>query len=605
MASEAQNMTGSQTPPAWQRHSYPPPASTTATPSAQIPTSPRTESAQVDVPTQPVPAPKYLDLAPVKPEKDLFDTKSQSSMTPATSGVSVSNSTSMYHLGPPPPYSSCYPSQPTLAPTMAVPNAPTAYVSPPVSRRESCEDKTQEPTKLLPSISEALKLPPFSERHSQNNLGSTIPHPPAFSQVSLLAEAAQSVSSASPALSRSNPDSHHPSSLSSFSSQHSPHNSKPPDVFGQRSYAHSLTDSPRQSVHQSYVSAAASPVDAQAPMSTHSLPPQPYSSTALPPPPPPQASASYSGPQYSPGSGSMAQQQAAQPPEHIHQHHGQERLYHSQPPLHSLSSGFSFPPPQTSGLSHQQQMNLGIQKQWHANVEMEKVEEQRRAAAAAHAKRGSLGGISYGLTVKRHLDDFELENSLNEIAERTYQVMEFSRAYGSEAHKYGRSALPISQLPTADKVSEMINQNMAVTDALHRLKNTIEGMQIAAAEEQARQQQQSVLAKPGLHSAYGSDVGSHQGYDMHGNHEKGDLNGGGFAGSDPKKPRRGRNAPPGRCHSCNRAETPEWRRGPDGARTLCNACGLHYAKLTRKMGVKPGQSGGSQLRPKDGEDTAA
>ena len=48
---------------------------------------------------------------------------------------------------------------------------------------------------------------------------------------------------------------------------------------------------------------------------------------------------------------------------------------------------------------------------------------------------------------------------------------------------------------------------------------------------------------------------------------------GGFAGSDPKK-RRGRAAPPGRCHSCNRAETPEWRRGPDGARTLCNACGL-------------------------------
>ncbi|KAI9478575.1 MAG: hypothetical protein EXX96DRAFT_252383 [Benjaminiella poitrasii] len=38
----------------------------------------------------------------------------------------------------------------------------------------------------------------------------------------------------------------------------------------------------------------------------------------------------------------------------------------------------------------------------------------------------------------------------------------------------------------------------------------------------------------------------------------------------------------GRCHSCNISETPEWRRGPDGARTLCNACGLHYAKLARE-----------------------
>eukprot|EP00158_Paraphelidium_tribonemae_P007989 Partr_v1_DN28426_c0_g1_i1_m41577 putative sequence-specific DNA binding len=37
-----------------------------------------------------------------------------------------------------------------------------------------------------------------------------------------------------------------------------------------------------------------------------------------------------------------------------------------------------------------------------------------------------------------------------------------------------------------------------------------------------------------------------------------------------------------RCHSCNCTETPEWRRGPDGARTLCNACGLHYAKLLKR-----------------------
>ncbi|CAG8658726.1 9640_t:CDS:2 [Dentiscutata erythropus] len=46
-----------------------------------------------------------------------------------------------------------------------------------------------------------------------------------------------------------------------------------------------------------------------------------------------------------------------------------------------------------------------------------------------------------------------------------------------------------------------------------------------------------------------------------------------------------RAAPPGRCHSCNISETPEWRRGPDGARTLCNACGLHFAKLTRKRAL--------------------
>ncbi|KAJ6616288.1 hypothetical protein B0H10DRAFT_1799789 [Mycena sp. CBHHK59/15] len=31
--------------------------------------------------------------------------------------------------------------------------------------------------------------------------------------------------------------------------------------------------------------------------------------------------------------------------------------------------------------------------------------------------------------------------------------------------------------------------------------------------------------------------------------------------------------PQGKRHSCNIRETPEWRRGPEGARTLCNACG--------------------------------
>lgn len=64
-------------------------------------------------------------------------------------------------------------------------------------------------------------------------------------------------------------------------------------------------------------------------------------------------------------------------------------------------------------------------------------------------------------------------------------------------------------------------------------------------------------------------------------------------------------APPGRCHSCNRAETPEWRRGPDGARTLCNACGLHYAKLTRKMGANKAATLGSNLKPKSVLDSAS
>lgn len=39
-----------------------------------------------------------------------------------------------------------------------------------------------------------------------------------------------------------------------------------------------------------------------------------------------------------------------------------------------------------------------------------------------------------------------------------------------------------------------------------------------------------------------------------------------------------------KCAQCGKKDTPEWRRGPDGARTLCNACGLFHSKLTKKMG---------------------
>lgn len=37
------------------------------------------------------------------------------------------------------------------------------------------------------------------------------------------------------------------------------------------------------------------------------------------------------------------------------------------------------------------------------------------------------------------------------------------------------------------------------------------------------------------------------------------------------------------CQMCGVTETPEWRRGPAGDHTLCNACGLHYAKSVRRQ----------------------
>ncbi|KAI9356201.1 hypothetical protein DFJ73DRAFT_823347 [Zopfochytrium polystomum] len=55
-------------------------------------------------------------------------------------------------------------------------------------------------------------------------------------------------------------------------------------------------------------------------------------------------------------------------------------------------------------------------------------------------------------------------------------------------------------------------------------------------------------------------------------------------------------AGPGLCHGCHATETPEWRRGPSGSRTLCNACGLIYVKMKKLNYLRPGNStGGSSV----------
>jgi hypothetical protein len=40
------------------------------------------------------------------------------------------------------------------------------------------------------------------------------------------------------------------------------------------------------------------------------------------------------------------------------------------------------------------------------------------------------------------------------------------------------------------------------------------------------------------------------------------------------------------CKACGTKATPQWRRGPLGARTLCNACGVKYVKDQRAAANK-------------------
>ncbi|EAU35845.1 hypothetical protein ATEG_04043 [Aspergillus terreus NIH2624] len=204
------------------------------------------------------------------------------------------------------------------------------------------------------------------------------------------------------------------------------------------------------------------------------------------------------------------------------------------------------------------------------------VPETGRVEAGRH-----LAGHPQNDSVKRHLDD--VETSLNEIAEMSTRTLDFSRHYAAKAHHTQRSGPMMGSLPSVHEVDEMLNMHRRNYEAFMRLRTAVMNQEFAMQEEMAQRK----AFKP-------SGVRNDDHMAMYQEEYKGS---GGFAGPDPKK-RRGKAAPPGRCHSCNRAETPEWRRGPDGARTLCNACGLHYAKLTRKMGAKQASALGSNLKPK-------
>ncbi|EPQ28535.1 uncharacterized protein PFL1_03839 [Pseudozyma flocculosa PF-1] len=45
------------------------------------------------------------------------------------------------------------------------------------------------------------------------------------------------------------------------------------------------------------------------------------------------------------------------------------------------------------------------------------------------------------------------------------------------------------------------------------------------------------------------------------------------------------------CTDCGRVDSPEWRKGPLGPKTLCNACGLRWAKKIKRKGGDPTMAG--------------
>lgn len=191
----------------------------------------------------------------------------------------------------------------------------------------------------------------------------------------------------------------------------------------------------------------------------------------------------------------------------------------------------------------------------------------------------------YEQTLNRHFEAWQYQESLAKIASGSRTIFNFADAYGRcAAEEQGPGSHPMpTRLPSEREIGDMLNMAEWMKGMLDGLRTMVQ--QSAVMNDRAREASRSKGPYEDEEMAmYGEGMKS--AYEMAGvKKRRGVSERGTPSRTGTPLIMRQRAAPPGRCHSCNRIDTPEWRRGPDGARTLCNACGLHYAKLERKKQI--------------------
>ncbi|KAF4880497.1 GATA zinc finger domain-containing protein 10 [Colletotrichum siamense] len=388
----------------------------------------------------------------------------------------------------------------------------------------------------------------------------------------------QSLPSLSEVISGAKPSQYPPSQASSMSGSQSfpsPFAPGPP-----RSYAESSTDKNSPRPHHLASTYPPRP-DALPAISDPSRPPPPFA--ARPPPP----MSSFSGPQPSPPhkpehmrdpdprapepAGPYSQHNAPPPPP-IYPHPHANQLPAGQVPLpaaYPVSPRHGGPPlpspydAQRPGVHEAQDSEYGpARPQYDRTL-------NRHLDAWGYSD--ALGRVSVPISVTSSV---KLTNKFNQIASATRTIYNFAEAYGRIAAEQHGNQQPLpDRLPTEREVNDMLDNVEYIRNSLDSVRQLVKD-----SNERARV------------------VGKQKGYEDEDTPMYDGMNKNSYGITEVKK-RRGRAAPPGRCHSCNRIDTPEWRRGPDGARTLCNACGLHYAKLERKRQLEA-----RQIRPKPSDE---
>ncbi|KAG0131615.1 hypothetical protein HOY82DRAFT_607705 [Tuber indicum] len=444
------------------------------------------------------------------------------------------------------------------------------YLSPPDSRRTSGNEDGRQ---SLPSLQEAL----FDRLDKPFTTPSPMQTPP-------LGQGSFSGASAShpPPMPRSQPSESLPSV------QPPPPSSGPPQIYAPP------PPPPPPPAPVSHSSGPPAPVHhheaydrrpSQEHTNTRTLGPNPYSQTQ---PPPPTIPAIRPPESYPPAPSSGYQSHPYPPPPPPPPHHNSPPQYPPTPSYHngSQSSQYPFPPhtpsapPPSSQPSYPPQPSTA-QFSYSYPPRDSNYQSHENIPPPPHTSPGSKGGLKrnsgYGSTIERALSISTIRRDLESTKDhssRIYHIVQQCQEIlqGGQTH-------PANFESSIRCFEDAVQYSIRITEALQSCRQVFQEL---SAKEYAEQNAQK------MNSSHISEYG---GDDNHGYAD--DTRSNGSQQPDTKKMRRGRAAPPGRCHSCQRAETPEWRRGPDGARTLCNACGLHYAKLTRKLSKNSmGSAGG-------------
>jgi glutamate--cysteine ligase catalytic subunit len=177
---------------------------------------------------------------------------------------------------------------------------------------------------------------------------------------------------------------------------------------------------------------------------------------------------------------------------------------------------------------------------WLDNLEMSRLEEKKIG-------RSSL--LPCGEPVKRHLESFDLEASLEEMADGSGRIAEFSKTYRQQAHENEHMGMDCRDIPRLEEIVDMLKQSGRVLMSLQHMQDFV-----------FNHHQVSVMEPP-----QDPRYRPRNGYDDSGsNYGDNTKRMGGFAGGDNKIKKRGVGVP----HPIDRVSTLTSNTASCTARTL-------------------------------------